>query len=170
MKLQNFNDFINESNLIIENIFRISIPTKDKDGIKRIEDLLRGSSYEKEVSGKNTEFMLPYGDPRELKMLMSIEKELPKGASINEAKRTLKRRYTESHPAKKMYSGAKVRAAIFDAVKDGVITEDEIKKILKEMGADERWHKRHSYFFDISEDGKYCLSQKGIKVYKKVHE
>lgn len=170
MKLSNFTDFINESSLIVEDIFRISIPTKDKDGIKKIEDLLKGSSYDKEISGKNTEFMLPYGDPRELKMLMSIEKELPKGASINEAKRTVKRRYTESYPAKKMYSGAKVRKAIFDAVKDGVITEEEILKILNEIGADQRWHKRHKEFFVISEDGKYSLSPKGRKVYNKVHE
>ena len=38
--------------------------------------------------------------------------------SLNESKKTVKRRYTENYPAKNMYSGARVRKAIFDAVGD----------------------------------------------------
>jgi hypothetical protein len=51
-----------------------------------------------------------------------------------------------------------------------VITEEEIQKILTELGADTRWHKRHKDFFVISEDGTYSLSKKGKHVYSKVHE
>lgn len=89
---------------------------------------------------------------------------------LNEAKKTTKRKYTESYPAQNMYSGAKVRKAIFDAIGDGVITEEEIQKILTELGADTRWHKRHKEFFVISEDGTYSLSKRGKHVYSRVHE
>jgi len=90
--------------------------------------------------------------------------------SLNEGRKIAKRKYTESYPSKEMYSGAKVRKVIFDAVKDGVITEEEIEKILNEIGADKRWHKRNSKFFDVSEDGTYCLSKEGLKVYNRVHK
>lgn len=90
--------------------------------------------------------------------------------NLNESKKTVKRRYTENYPAKNMYSGARVRKAIFDAVGDGTITEEEIQKILTELGADLRWHKRNKQFFDVSEDGTYCLSARGKYVNTKVHE
>jgi hypothetical protein len=171
MKLKTFNDFVVEGYLYEADVLRISIDSKNKSGIKEIEKMLAKVSYEKEVSGKNTEFLLPYGDPRELQMMIKdLKDDLPQGATLNEAKKTLKRRYTESYPERKMYSGAKVRAAIFDAVKDGVITEEEIVRILKELGADPQWHKRHKEFFDVSEDGSYCLSQRGKKIYSRVHE
>lgn len=170
MKLKGFSQFITESRLNETDVLTISIDSKDKAGIKEIEKMLAKVSHVQSKSGKNIEFLLPYGDPRELEMMIKgLKADLPKGATLNEAKKTLKRRYTENYPERKMYSGAKVRAAIFDAVKDGVITEEEIVRILKELGADPQWHKRHKEFFDISEDGGYCLSNKGKKIYNRVH-
>jgi hypothetical protein len=50
------------------------------------------------------------------------------------------------------------------------LKKEEIQKILTEMGADLRWHKRNKQFFDLSEDGTYSLSVRGKYVNSKVHE
>ena len=92
---------------------------------------------------------------------------------INEAHVTVKRKYTETHPHKKMYDGAKVRNTIFKAVGNGELHEDEIKTILSKMGADDRWHQRHKYFFDVRESDKgkhYKLATKAKKIVLKYNK
>jgi hypothetical protein len=78
---------------------------------------------------------------------------------LTEKKVVVKRRYTESHPAKLVSTSAKVRNAIFDAISDGHLTEEELKRILSEMNANKRWLGRNQSLFNISED------QGGIKTY-----
>ena len=90
--------------------------------------------------------------------------------NINEAHITVKRKYTDEYPSKMVYDGAKVRNTIFKAIGDGILTEDEIKKILEEIGADNKWHHRHKYFFNVSENGSsksYKLSEKAKKLMNK---
>ena len=49
---------------------------------------------------------------------------------LTEKKVTVKRRYTESHPAKNVSTSARVRSSIIEAIADGHITEEEMTKIL----------------------------------------
>ena len=41
---------------------------------------------------------------------------------------------------------AAIRNAILDAIQDGVLTEDEISKVIKETGAHSRWMNRNSHY------------------------
>ena len=90
---------------------------------------------------------------------------------ISEKKVTVKRRYTNTHPAKNMSTAARVRNSVFTAMGDGVLTEEELTKILTEIKAHRRWLKRNVSLFNISEDEKgiksYGLSVFGNRVKKK---
>jgi cytidyltransferase-like protein len=87
---------------------------------------------------------------------------------ITEKRVTVKRRYTEKHPAKNVSTAARVRSAILDAVADGHLTEDEVNNILSEIKAHKRWLKRNLGLFNISEDEtgikRYSLSPYGHRV------
>lgn len=76
-----------------------------------------------------------------------------------EKKVTVKRRYTERYPARKMSTAARVRGAIFTVMGDGVLTEEELKNALSQVKAHKRWLNRNSSLFNISED------EMGIKTY-----
>lgn len=78
---------------------------------------------------------------------------------LTEKRVTVKRRYTENYPAKLASTSAKVRNALFDAMADGHLTEEEILKVLSEINANKRWLGRNLSLFNISED------QSGIKTY-----
>jgi len=86
---------------------------------------------------------------------------------ITEKKVAVKRRYTENHPAKYVSTSAKVRNTVLDAIGDGVITEEEMDKILSEIQAHKRWVSRNSKLFSITEeDGvkKISLSNHGKRI------
>jgi hypothetical protein len=78
---------------------------------------------------------------------------------ISEKRVTVKRRYTEKHPAKNISTAARVRNSIIEAMGDGVLTEEELTKILQELKAHKRWLSRNTKLFNISED------QNGTKTY-----
>jgi citrate lyase synthetase len=78
---------------------------------------------------------------------------------LTEKKVTVKRRYTESHPAKNVSTSARVRSSIIEAIADGHITEAEMAKILTELKAHKRWLNRNKTLFNISED------QEGVKTF-----
>lgn len=78
---------------------------------------------------------------------------------LTEKRITVKRRYTESYPAKLASTSAKVRNVLFDAMADGHLTEEEILKVLSEINANKRWLSRNLSLFNISED------QGGVKTY-----
>jgi len=78
---------------------------------------------------------------------------------LTEKKVTVKRRYTESHPAKNVSTSARVRSSIIEAIADGHITEEEMTKILTELKAHKRWLNRNKTLFNISED------QEGVKTF-----
>lgn len=87
---------------------------------------------------------------------------------LAEKKVTVKRRYTENHPAKFVSTAAKVRNVILDSIGDGHLTEEEVIKILSEINAHKRWLKRNVGLFNISEDQagikRYSLSPYGHRV------
>ena len=83
---------------------------------------------------------------------------------IGEGKITLKRRYTENHPAVTAGSHAKIRNTVLEAIADGTLTQEEFDNILKEMSSDSgRWMRRNSKYFSVSEAG-ISLSKFGQRV------
>ena len=77
---------------------------------------------------------------------------------------TLKRQYTENHPAITVGKSADIRNRMLEAIKDGKITQEKFNTILSEMSKDSsRWLKRNSRFFNVSEDG-VALSKYGVKI------
>lgn len=79
---------------------------------------------------------------------------IEEGANVNEAKITLKRRYTENHPAVTAGKAARIRNKMLDAIADGVLTEEEFNNILSEYSANaKQWMKRNARFFNVSEEG-----------------
>jgi hypothetical protein len=86
---------------------------------------------------------------------------------INEGKIIYKRGYTDNHPARTANEKAAIRNAILDAIQDGVLTEDEISKVVKESGAHSRWMSRNSHYFKMTESG-IRLSSYGLKVWERV--
>jgi hypothetical protein len=83
---------------------------------------------------------------------------------IGEGKITLKRRYTENHPAQTAGTHAKIRNKVLEAIADGTLTQEEFDAILKEMSNDSgRWLRRNSKYFSVSEAG-VSLSKFGQRV------
>jgi len=74
---------------------------------------------------------------------------------LNEgSKITLKRRYTENHPAVQVGKSASVRNKMLEAIADGKITQEEFDAILKEYSKDSsKWIRRNTKYFNVSEDG-----------------
>jgi len=73
---------------------------------------------------------------------------------LNESKITLKRQYTNNHPAITVGKTASIRNRMLEAIKDGKLTQEEFTAILKEASVDSnRWMKRNARFFSITEDG-----------------
>lgn len=88
---------------------------------------------------------------------------------LAEKKVVLKRKYTENYPAKNVSTSAKVRNHVFNAIGDGVITEEEFQKILAEINANKRWANRNGRLFSIKEEEsvrKISLSEYGKKIHK----
>ena len=83
---------------------------------------------------------------------------------VTESKVTLKRRYTENHPAVTAGKFAKVRNKVLEAIADGTITQEEFDNILSELSNNaKRWSKNNSKYFTISEEG-ISLSKFGKRV------
>ena len=88
--------------------------------------------------------------------------------AISEAKVTLKRRYTENHPAITVGKTAKIRNKILEAIADGTITQEEFNTIVSELSNDsKRWLTRNSKYFTISEEG-ISLSKFGSRILKNI--
>ena len=83
---------------------------------------------------------------------------------LNERNITLKRRYTEAHPAQTVGNSARVRNAIIEALKDGKITVEEFNNIVSQhSSAPSKWTRGNKRFFKIEEDG-VSLSKYGTKI------
>ena len=87
---------------------------------------------------------------------------------LNEKNITIKRRYTDTHPAKTVGHNARVRNKIIEALKDGKLTLDEFNEIIKSnSNSPKRWSRNNKRFFRIEEDG-VSLSGYGKKVLKTI--
>ena len=91
--------------------------------------------------------------------MKNLEEFLEEGKKI-----TIKRKYTENHPASTVGKTASVRNEVLKAVKDGVITEEEFSKIISKVSASpNRWRNTNSKYFNVSEDG-IKLSKWGLRI------
>jgi len=87
---------------------------------------------------------------------------------LNERRITIKRRYTENHPALEAGQSARVRNKILEAIADGSITTEEFENIVSEISNDsKRWVKRNSRYFSVSEEG-VSLSKFGKRILKSI--
>jgi hypothetical protein len=77
---------------------------------------------------------------------------------------TVKRQYTENHPASMVGKVAAVRNKVLEAIKDGKISTEQFEKIVSDFSNNsKRWTRSNSKYFTISEDG-VMLSSLGKKV------
>jgi len=87
---------------------------------------------------------------------------------LNERHITLKRQYTESHPAKLVGKHASIRNKVLEAIKDGKLTKEEFNQLVSKVSEDQkRWLSRNATFFNVSEDG-VTLSKEGLKLYNQL--
>lgn len=91
-----------------------------------------------------------------------------KESEVNENTLTVKRQYTENHPAITVGKAAKIRNKVLEAIKDGKISQEDFDNLLKEMTTDsKRWLRRNAQYFNVSEDG-ISLSKTGSRILKNV--
>ena len=77
---------------------------------------------------------------------------------------TVKRKYTENHPAVRVGKAAKIRNRVLETIKDGKLTQEEFDAVLREMSTDTgRWMRRNTAYFNVSEDG-ISLSKTGKRI------
>ena len=96
--------------------------------------------------------------------MKNLEDFLKEGKKI-----TIKRKYTENHPASTVGKTASVRNEVLKAVKDGVITEEEFSKIISKVSASpNRWRNTNSKYFNVSEDG-IKLSKWGLRILRELN-
>lgn len=83
--------------------------------------------------------------------------------ALEEGRVSVKRKYTEKHPAIKVNSRARVRNEVLKAMADGVITEEELDNIIKTVNGNRNWKKSNLNLFTISEDG-WKLNSRALKL------
>lgn len=87
-------------------------------------------------------------------------------SNITESKVTLKRRYTENHPAITAGKHAKIRNKVLEFIKDGKIDQDAFENFVASLSNNsKRWTKNNSKYFKISEEG-VSLSKFGQRILK----
>lgn len=87
---------------------------------------------------------------------------------INEKLITIKRKYTEKYPELAVGKTAKIRNKILEILKDGQISREEFFSFLEEITTDSnRWLRRNSQYFNISEDS-VSLSKIGNTILKNI--
>lgn len=161
---ESFDDFINEARLRPDQIESVSnwlahsmanhtIP--DDKGKYTDEQILKAIKYV-----PDSKYITNKSDKQEI---VNKVKEILTESELNEGRIQYKRQYTENHPARTMNSNTKVRGKILSAIGDGVITEDELNNILKELNAHPRWVRRNSHLLKITENG-YTLSKEGKRM------
>jgi hypothetical protein len=78
---------------------------------------------------------------------------------------TLKRQYTEKHPAVTAGQHAKIRNRVLEAIADGTLTKEEFERIVSEVSDNSsQWARRNKKYFTVSEDGGISLSSFGKKI------
>ena len=89
---------------------------------------------------------------------------------------TIKRKYTERHPPKRVNQAARVRNQVIEFVaRNGEVTYDQLAAFVKEVSKTQKgakaWLRKKSGLFNIKEgdvEKKVSLSRKGTKIYDSV--
>lgn len=99
---------------------------------------------------------------------------------INESKVTVKRKYTNSHPAKSVSAVGPVRDKILSFVKEKrEVTHEEIMEFLKTVNEESggntsrKWLNKNTQYFKVTEKNgvkKYKLSSYGEKVHTAIQQ
>jgi hypothetical protein len=100
---------------------------------------------------------------------------------INERLETVKRKYTETYPAKNISTYAPVREKILSFVKENSgVTHEELMEFISSMNEEigsittRKWLNNNTEYFKISKTKEglktYTLSSTGEKVHKKMQE
>jgi len=158
--------FQNESvEALDESTLSIEVSVRDA---RKANEILRDNGNIKYKNDGSNVFIFKKKSSYEdaLEAFGNLEIEIIVESNNTEGKITLKRQYTENHPAIRVGHHAKIRNKVIEALKDGQITQEEFYTILKEMTSDSaRWMKRNSHYFNVSEDG-ITLSKTGSTVLK----
>lgn len=107
------------------------------------------------------EFSYSYGEIYEKSLVpTSFSKFVGEGKTV-----TLKRQYTEKHPAVTAGQHAKIRNKVLEAIADGTLTKEEFTRIVSEVSDNSsQWARRNKKYFTVSEDGGISLSSFGKKI------
>ena len=168
--MKSFDNYVNET---FEMLSERSINKINKEFTEVVNTMAEKAAEYKEAEGDAKEAIL--AELKELNAKKSaLVKELDKAVAgkdrnvelaIKEGKKvTLKRRYTENHPAVTVSKNAKVRNKVLEFIKDGRITKEAFEKFVADLSNNsKRWTKNNSKYFTISEEG-VSLSKMGKKL------
>jgi len=127
-----------------------------------------GEIYQIQVSlyGSNR---IGVGAGRSLNFRDEVLEALVNESIVTEGKKlTLKRQYTENHPAVTVGKNANVRNKVLEFIKDGRITKEAFEKFVSDISnRSKSWTKNNTRYFTISEDG-VSLSKFGKKVLSQI--
>ena len=169
-----FEKYVKES---LEMLSERSINKIQKDFNETVDTMVKKAADYKEAEGDAKDAILA-----ELKELTLKKKELAKELdaavagkdknvqlAITETKKvTLKRRYTENHPAITAGKHAKIRNKVLEFVKDGRIKPEAFENFVASLSNNsKRWAKNNSKYFTISEEG-VSLSKFGQRILKSI--
>lgn len=85
---------------------------------------------------------------------------------LNETKTiTIKRQYTDQHPAMTAGLHARIRNKVLEAIAGGNITNEKLMKIIGEESTNsKKWFSNNKKYFTVSETGSVSLSKFGMKI------
>ena len=125
-----------------------------------------------DIDGKHS-YQFKYLDKLPNERYWALRKEFKanviKESTITEGKKvTLKRRYTENHPAITAGKHAKIRNKVLEFIKDGRITADAFENFVAGLSNNsKRWARNNSKYFTVSEEG-VSLSKFGQRILKSI--
>ena len=125
-----------------------------------------------DIDGKHS-YQFKYLDKLPNERYWALRKEFKanviKESTVTEGKKvTLKRRYTENHPAITAGKHAKIRNKVLEFIKDGRITADAFENFVASLSNNsKRWARNNSKYFTVSEEG-VSLSKFGQRILKSI--
>ena len=136
---------------------RVNIINKEMDGPGGGHPVITMQGKRKDLEAVLADEEFGWADP-------DLAEYIEESVVTEGTKVTLKRRYTENHPAVTAGKHAKIRNKVLEAIKDGKITQEEFDKIVSELSNNsKRWTENNSKYFTVSEDG-ISLSKFGRRV------
>ena len=143
----------------------------EKQGLDEgtMSDIHQLAGEVKDLAEFTKEFFKRFGDKIKkttdsVEWVKTLYSDMANESVVTEAKVTLKRRYTENHPAVTAGKHAKIRNKVLEFIKDGKITAEAFETYVAGLSNNsKRWTKNNSKYFTISEEG-VSLSKFGRRV------